>query len=431
LGLSLVLGSPAASAPDVEVRHYDVQVQSLPNLSPNKDSSSNEISKFSEFLKQCKDVLQRWNEIREDHELILVLGNEAADLDSIVCSLVLAYFLQDSKSSGNRKLYVPVINIPKNDLELRKDASFLLEFTGVSGNELVFIDEVNLDQFISDSLSLTDFHVILVDHNHLAESQSVLAPHVIGIFDHHLDEGDFDFRSLEYYQIKAVGSCASLIALLMKNDQKHSLMNRNIATLMMGVILLDTVNFNPVERKTTEADLFAYLWLYYFNPVSHDGLFRLLNDLRSNTEGLSTFQLFRKDLKFNTVSGTRYAISAVSGLALQDWLSEDFQLFTKMNRFAKQINVSMFCILTKGIGKSDSQPLIIKDLTCLGSNTELLKTVSESLSVSGFVEDHWKMNDLQENSPNFFVRLNDSSSRKRLNPLILDAIKQSYAKSDR
>ena len=50
-----------------------------------------------------------------DTEVVLVLGNESCDLDSAVCALVLAH--HQSSSSG--KFVLPILNIPKEDFELK------------------------------------------------------------------------------------------------------------------------------------------------------------------------------------------------------------------------------------------------------------------------------------------------------------------------
>jgi len=159
-------------------------------------------------------------------------------------------------------------------------------------------------------------------------------------------------------------------------------------------------------------------------------LFRALQGLRRDTSGLSTAELFRKDLKFRVSSGMRYAISSVSGVALQEWLAEDIDLFSKMERFARQVNVSLFCLLTNGVtGGSTSQ--VMRDLVCLGSNGELLDRISESLTDSGYVQQNLNLHELQHTSPNLLVRLNDSSSRKRISPLIHHAVKQIHSRQER
>jgi exopolyphosphatase len=68
---------------------------------------------FRQFLSRSRQYFE------EKKEIHIVMGNEASDADSIVSSMVFAWFLTE-KAEG-RSMYVPVMNIPKQDLELRAE----------------------------------------------------------------------------------------------------------------------------------------------------------------------------------------------------------------------------------------------------------------------------------------------------------------------
>ncbi|KAJ2385841.1 hypothetical protein H4S02_004138, partial [Coemansia sp. RSA 2611] len=134
--------------------------------------------------------------------LTLVLGNESADLDSMVSSLALAYDL----STKTPHPVVPIINTPRADLVLRPECSLLLSHTleaaGASLSSLTFIDDVDLARHPMD--------IWLVDHNAPASRQAFLEPYVRGIVDHHVDEGKC--LGAKERQIEVVASCATLVA---------------------------------------------------------------------------------------------------------------------------------------------------------------------------------------------------------------------------
>ena len=56
------------------------------------------------------------NDVSNDVKVGLVIGNESADLDSAVCSLLLALYL-----SNENTLYIPVLSCEREDLTLKSE----------------------------------------------------------------------------------------------------------------------------------------------------------------------------------------------------------------------------------------------------------------------------------------------------------------------
>jgi hypothetical protein len=94
----------------------------------------------------------------------VVMGNEAADTDSIVCAIVYAYYQytlvhaatqnhghshSDSHSHSHSAAveWLPVINIPRQYLALRQDTVWLLQRMHIDAAHLTFIDEVQVSSF--------------------------------------------------------------------------------------------------------------------------------------------------------------------------------------------------------------------------------------------------------------------------------------------
>ena len=65
----------------------------------------------------------------------VVLGNESADMDSIVAARVWARHLGEA---------IPVINCDRDDYPLRRDVVQVFERAGINPFELIFRDEVGL-----------------------------------------------------------------------------------------------------------------------------------------------------------------------------------------------------------------------------------------------------------------------------------------------
>lgn len=69
------------------------------------------------------------------------MGNESCDLDSTVSALLLAYFINNNKTSlklTHDTVVVPVMNLQENYFDLRTHTTFLLNEFNISKNLLVF-----------------------------------------------------------------------------------------------------------------------------------------------------------------------------------------------------------------------------------------------------------------------------------------------------
>lgn len=72
--------------------------------------------------------------------LTLVLGNEAADMDSIASAVAFAALLRAGGDDGA----VAVVGVPREDLRLRAEVAWLLERERVDVDAMLFSDDVQL-----------------------------------------------------------------------------------------------------------------------------------------------------------------------------------------------------------------------------------------------------------------------------------------------
>jgi hypothetical protein len=142
---------------------------------------------------------------QQQRQLKVVIGNEAADADSIVSALCLAYVLQHTQpGSATPTQYVPVLSLPRAEMQLRPETQLLLRLAGVAeegdgeeGRHLVFLDEVDLpnlgqqQQQQQQQSSSNSLKVVLVDHNKLCAALQPLEGCVEAIVDHHEDQGKY------------------------------------------------------------------------------------------------------------------------------------------------------------------------------------------------------------------------------------------------
>jgi len=204
---------------------------------------------------------------------VVVMGNEAADLDSVVTAIAFAVASQLVDRS-EPLLFLPVINVPRIEYNIHTESVFVLSRQGITANELIFVDDVPWKELIeSNSLQ----YVILTDHNRLIPTQSFLSPFVRFVFDHHADE-TLHLPNLVAKMIEITGSCCSLVGQSLfqtpqslsplipdsmtvsslsidRDDQNIRLVRRQVAEMLLAGVLIDTSNFRPEAKKTTERDI--------------------------------------------------------------------------------------------------------------------------------------------------------------------------------
>ena len=123
---------------------------------------------------------------RSRHELIdgeftepvtAIVGNSAADLDSIVGSLAYGYLLD--QENGQSGIVFPYLPIPREDLALRTETVFLFQLSGIEPEALIFGDELDL----AGLLRLRRGGIVLVDtQGH--DLIPILRERIIEVIDH-------------------------------------------------------------------------------------------------------------------------------------------------------------------------------------------------------------------------------------------------------
>ncbi|XP_038828400.1 exopolyphosphatase PRUNE1-like [Salvelinus namaycush] len=255
------------------------------------------------FLQRCSAAIK--GSAEGSSGIHVILGNEACDLDSMVSSLAFAYFL--SKTSGSSgKTVVPVLNIPRAEFHLRSDNVFLLKESGVPPEALVFRDEVDLAGLHrAKRLMLT-----LVDHNVLPSADIDLEEAVVEVIDHHHLERTPSISCS--VTVETVGSCATLVTEHI-HHKAPEVLDRQVAQLLYGAIVLDCVNMAPEAGKVTPKDsqLSCLLESRFPDLPPRGALFQSLQSAKFDISGLSTEQILLKDMKAVSGGDLRLAVSAV------------------------------------------------------------------------------------------------------------------------
>jgi exopolyphosphatase len=181
-----------------------------------------------------------------------VIGNEAGDADTIVSAIALAYI----ESITREAQATPVVAIPKYDFQhLRPDVNLLLRLAGISNaaDRLLFVD----DPVVTDTTSLV---VTLVDHNIQTDVFESKSWSVVEIVDHHEDEGLYldtcsgAARNIAFSGGEALVASACTLVAERLEELRQSPFPASVAVLLLGVILIDSVNLSVEVGKVTQRD---------------------------------------------------------------------------------------------------------------------------------------------------------------------------------
>ncbi len=257
----------------------------------------------------------------------LVMCNQAADLDSIACCVSLAVSLDAA----------PFVPIPREELHLRREAEWLLDKCSVATASLAFSGE--LDPSESDQ-------IILVDHNVLPPEYEYLAPKITEIIDHHKDE----CRLAAAKTIVQTGSCATLVGkrLLESHAQGRTVQGRhtlpqNLATLLLGAILIDT-RCLAQRHPTTELDRSVAAQLAAVAGCDSKALYAELWRLKSDLSVFTPGELLRKDYKEIDASGVKCGFCAIYGAleSISGNLMEEAQVFRRSRQLDHLVLMSAY-----------------------------------------------------------------------------------------
>lgn len=258
------------------------------------------MSKLMKYLSEAKSAM-----VTCPQTLHVVMGNEACDLDSAVSALLYAFLLHSLQEE--KRMIVPVLNIPREDYPLKTEVTYWLDKHNIHPNHLIFRNELDLTMKKTSNVMLT-----LIDHNVLSVNDSNLEGNVISILDHHTLEWPNPESVKDGVVIDMVGSCATLVTedILKRLPE---ILESTVVSLLYGTIILDTVNLSEAAKRVTEKDIEMCRQLESCLSPSPDStkIFKELTTAKSDVSHLSSEQLLRKDVKIAENNGVRVAVASV------------------------------------------------------------------------------------------------------------------------
>jgi exopolyphosphatase len=360
--------------------------------------------------------------LREAHRMIgsdarhhVVMGNESADLDSMISALMYAYWLHRS-GPISYALIIPMMNIPRVDFKLRKDAVYLFRETGVDTTRLCFRDEIDLAG-LHDQKKLS---LSLLDHHHLAESQTHLSDAVVEIIDHHPPTSRIPDGVR--HQIEPVGSSATLVAEKIIAN-RPGLLDARLSGLLFSTILIDTVKLDTRQKKVTPKDREIALSLHQKCRVDIDSRFNRLADLKSDISGLGADQILRKDFKALRLGQKICGISTVP-LNLANWMKGPYDGRMSISDFARRRGLDLFLVMLYQL-----KPRFKRQLAAYAEDKTLIERAITFLTLHRIELIPVSCGGLAE-SPPAHMRCFDQSDPRISRKIILKALHSSFHNVD-
>ncbi|XP_077384361.1 exopolyphosphatase PRUNE1 isoform X2 [Festucalex cinctus] len=375
---------------------------------------------MDDFLATCHAAVKASAELPSGRPLHVVLGNEACDLDSMVCSLAYAYFLSKTRGDDDDSApSVPLLNIRREELPLHSDNVFLLRQAGLSSDSLLFRDQLDLAALQrAGRLRLT-----LVDHNVLASSDGDLEGAVVEVIDHHALE-----RAASPpcpVTVETVGSCATLVTERLIQKAPH-ILDCQLAHLLYATILTDCVNMAPAAGKVTPKDgqYVAALEARFPSLPPRDALFQALHNAKFDVSGLNTEQMLVKDMKM--LKGSLSMAVCVLFLPLQAFLQRA-ELEAELSSFCRKLALDVLVLMSVSFTE-DKQP--IRELALFSHSAPCREQVSHFLERAGDPALDLRPISSPLASLAAYHQGNALASRKKLLPLLKDFVRARDSRDD-
>jgi len=351
------------------------------------------------YLSSLSSLLPRFSSLSTP--VMVVMGNQACDLDSGISCLTLACHMAASQPAT---AVLPMLNINKEDFPLKTELVAVLAEENIHAEHLVFRDTLDL-------ASIKNLQLVLVDHNVLTEEDKELESKVVEIIDHHVKETVHENATIE-----PVGSCTSLV--LRKILSENPCFQDNISLRMiMKTILLDTVELQPSAKRVTPLDVeMVDKCEGVLGAQDRGQMFRRVMEEKCRVDHLTAGQLCRRDLKVVSKDGVRIALSSVPMLAIKWTQLADVEKEAEL--FMSQGDFEVLLI----IGINIEKETVTRDLVLVGDETlESYKKVQTAL------ENHTSPClglEVDKSVQNFvrYSQQNHAASRKQILPIVKQAL---------
>ena len=347
------------------------------------------------------------------------------------------------------KIYVPLLYIPREDINLRPEFKAVFEQCGIDTDNLTTLSDLPS----SDQLPIEQTEWVLVDRNKLdGELGATYSSRVVGCIDHH-DEEDVVPRhhTSEPRVVEVCGSCTSLVfrELATKISGQSSGLDAipsytsDALKLGLASILIDTNNLQDKNKTTTvDVDVANYLDRALTDRIAgwnRTEFFDKISAAKQNLDGMSLNDILRKDYKQWTEGSITLGMSSIvrdldflTDLSRRESMKKDSSsLWSEISsRFVEERALDIWAIMTAYLKKgTDGKERFERQLRIYWRDDKSAEIVGifekkhgsdlgleliDSVDATADRNQNWKA----------WKQSNVAASRKQVSPMLRNVIKQ-------
>ena len=182
--------------------------------------------------------------------------------------------------------------------------------------------------------------IIMVDHNEFSQSvRAIEEARILEVIDHHRIN-DFSSTQPVSFRNEIVGSTATIIATIFRENQIP--VPQNLAGLLLGALLSDTMNFH--SPTTTEKDRQTANILAAMADLDIDEFARDMFAVTADTTGKSYAEMLNQDMKIYSIRDCNLSISQVIVTSADTARSMERQIQNLLEDFTKRKELDL-CVM--------------------------------------------------------------------------------------
>lgn len=282
---------------------------------------------LQEFFKYCRAAIKQ-------KDVLLCMGNEACDIDSLVSSLVMAMH--------ERAIFV--VNMSRRVFQAKGDIMRLVQHCGIDLDDLIFMERprgafsaearriATVFRSGKDEQKLVDKTVRLVLTDHNRPVPELEGCQIELIIDHHVPGSAILHASRLYIDVVA-GSCATLVTKFIghslfssKHNKCHLFESRDfcigVGALLMVPILVDTKNLRRVTSHFDKGEFNKLRRLTGIRRKTVNKLRKEIQKSRFNDDGLGSDIILLKDYKAFSQHTTTFGVATVK-YSFRKWVDRE------------------------------------------------------------------------------------------------------------
>lgn len=192
--------------------------------------------------------------------------------------------------------------------------------------------------------------LILVDHNEFSQSvNAVEKGKVLEVIDHHRIN-DFTTSQPVSFRNEIVGSTATIVATIFRENRM--LIPANLAGLLLGAILSDTMNFH--SPTTTDQDKATANILAAIADLDVDDFAEELFTVTFNQDKSSYSEMINQDRKIYDIQSCKLSISQVMVPSANETRADTVEITSALERFAKKKQIDLAVLVFTSILENGS-----------------------------------------------------------------------------